>query len=140
MFDDAHCYACVTIKTCLVPHYTSFDCRAHTLRWTMRESDDHADRRRKFHSAGRTQVQSGGTDIFEQAIKTKRMIIDVNTPHTRIQRSCRTRFGPTIEKCRRGRKRGFRQWKMRIENVVRSLFTQHKFIASAEFGISTPGL
>lgn len=38
------------------------------------------------------------------------------------------------------RKRRFRQWKMRMENVFRLLFTQHKVIASTEFGISTSGL
>jgi hypothetical protein len=92
VFDDAHSYAGATSQISLTSDYSSFDRRARSLTWTMRQPNYQADSRGESHPSWQTQVQSGGTDVIEQAIETERMIVDVNTPNTRRKRARRTRF------------------------------------------------
>jgi hypothetical protein len=132
VFDDPHGYASMASEVFLIPRYSSFDRRAHSLTWTIRQPNYEADRRGEFHPSRQTQEQSGGTDVFEQAIETKRMIIDVDAPNSRWQRVSRAWLGPAFSEHRWARKHRVRQRKMRIENVVSSLLTGHGSIISSQ--------
>jgi hypothetical protein len=107
VFDDPYTDSSVPTELQLIAYDRPFDSGTHPIERAMKKPYDEADSRGKLHPAWHPQVKARGAHVVEKTVEAERLIINVDTPNSRLEDPTRSRLCPAFRPCTSGMKGRF---------------------------------